>query len=86
MAQTFQFYDERAKEAANEAASATLDNVRDRALRSEKAWRGMADQALKIEEDRAQAEIDRAERRETERLAQEERREEAERMVSAEQA
>ncbi|GAA0272802.1 hypothetical protein GCM10009127_11510 [Alteraurantiacibacter aestuarii] len=83
MAQTFQFYDDRANEASAEAASATLDNVRERALRSEKAWRGMADQALKIEEDRAQAERDRAERREAEKQAEAEKREQAEQMILA---
>jgi len=69
MSQTFEFYDARAREAAAEADGATLVNVRERALRSEKAWRGMADQAQKIAVDRAQAERDRAERREAERLA-----------------
>jgi hypothetical protein len=52
MAQTFEFYDERAREAAAEADKAQLDNVRERALRSEKAWRSMADQALKTAKDR----------------------------------
>ena len=55
MAQNFDFYDERAREAAREANAATLDNVRDRALRSEKAWRVMADRALTIEQDRIDA-------------------------------
>jgi len=69
MAQTYEFYDERAKEAAAEATTATLDNVRERALRSEKAWRSMADQALKVSQDRARSEAERAARRETEAAA-----------------
>lgn len=63
MAQTFEFYNARAKEAAAEAEQATLDNVRERALRSEKAWRSMAEQARKVEVDREKAEQARAERR-----------------------
>lgn len=35
----------RAAEARADAESATLDNVRDRCLRSEAAWRGMAERA-----------------------------------------
>lgn len=66
MAQTFEFYDARAKEAAQEAVVATLDNVRERALRSAKVWRGMADQAKKVEEDRAKAVREKADRREAE--------------------
>ena len=69
MAQTFEFYDERAKEAAAEAKTATLENVRERALRSEKAWRSMADQARKVAHDRQQAEAERAARREIEAAA-----------------
>lgn len=66
MSQTFTFYDARAQESAAEAEAATLDRVRERALRSEKTWRGLADKAKKMEEDRAKAEADRAERRERE--------------------
>lgn len=53
MSQTFEFYDERAKTAAAEAEAAMLDNVRDRALRSEAAWRQLATRAQKTERDRA---------------------------------
>lgn len=53
MSQTFEFYDERAKTAAAEAEAAMLDNVRDRALRSEAAWRQLANRAQKTERDRA---------------------------------
>jgi hypothetical protein len=63
MSQTYDFYDQRAKAAEAEAKQAVLDNVRDRELRSAKAWREMADRALMIEAERAKAEIYRAERR-----------------------
>ena len=63
MSQTFEFYDARAKEAAAEAEQATLDNVRERNLRAEKTWRGLADQARKVLRDREKAEVERAERR-----------------------
>lgn len=63
MAQTYEFYDERAKESAAEAKTAMLDNVRDRALRSEKAWRAMADQAQRSAQEREKAEAERAARR-----------------------
>ena len=63
MSQTFDFYDARAREAAAEAESAQLIMVRERALRAEKTWRGLANQARKIERDRAKAEEIRAERR-----------------------
>ena len=66
MSTTYEFYDARAKEAAAEAAVATLDNVRERALRSESAWRGMAEQALKTAEARVVAEGERLARREAE--------------------
>ena len=52
MTATAEFYEERADEAAAEAEAATLQNVRDRALRSEGAWRGMADRAKKITHER----------------------------------
>ena len=63
MSQTYDFYDQRAKAAQAEADQAVLDNVRDRELRSAKAWREMANRALLIEAERAKAEIYRAERR-----------------------
>ena len=55
MSQTFEFYDARAKEAAADAQEATLDRVRERALRSEAAWRQMATRAQVIEAERAKA-------------------------------
>ena len=63
MSQTFEFYDARAKEAALEAKQATLDNVRDRNLRAEKTWRGLATQARKVKRDREKAELEREARR-----------------------
>lgn len=69
MAQTYEFYCERADEAATLAAKATLENVRERELRSEKTWRGLAEQARKTIAEREKAEIARAERRAAEGLA-----------------
>lgn len=71
MSQTFEFYDARAKEAATEAAQATLDNVRERNLRAEKTWRGLAEQARKTLAERVKVERERTERRaaEAEELA-----------------
>jgi len=63
MSQTFDFFDERARAAESAAETAALDNVRERELRSAKAWREMADRALLIEAERARAEVYRAERR-----------------------
>lgn len=63
MAQTYEFYCERANEAAALADRATLDNVRERELRSEKTWRGLAEQARNTAEERVKADTVRAERR-----------------------
>ena len=60
MSQTFDFYDARANEASAEAASATLDNVRERNLRAAKTWRGLADQARKVMTDRLRTEREKA--------------------------
>ena len=49
---TREFYLARAEDAAKEAAAATLDNVRERARRSEAAWRSMAARMAGIEEQR----------------------------------
>ena len=62
MAQTYEFYCERADEAAALAEKATLDNVRERELRSEKTWRGLAEQARKTAVQRVKAENERAEK------------------------
>ena len=62
MSQSFEFYDARADEAAREASEATLDNVRSRNLRAEATWRGLANQALKLQRTREKAVRERAER------------------------
>ncbi len=59
MALSYEFLVERAEQAAKEAAGALLDNVRDRALRSEKAWRAMAEQLREVAEGRERVRIER---------------------------
>jgi Xaa-Pro aminopeptidase len=59
MALSYEFLIERAEQAATEAASALLDNVRDRALRSEKAWRAMAEQLREVTNNREIARLER---------------------------
>lgn len=66
MAQTYEFYTERADAAAKAAKEAQLANVRDRELRSEKTWRGLAEQARKTALEREKADAERAARREAE--------------------
>ena len=61
MSQTFEFYDSRAREAAKEARDATLENVRQRSLRAEKTWRGLAEHARAVAEERAKIVQDKAE-------------------------
>lgn len=61
MAFTLDFCEARAREAAEAASNAALSNVRDRELRSEAAWRAMADQLLQVEKKRQQREAERAE-------------------------
>jgi len=68
MSQTFEFYDARAREAAVDAQEAKLDRVRERALRSEAAWRQMAVRAQVIESERAKAADARAEQKAAEQL------------------
>lgn len=63
MSQTFDFYDKQAKAAEAAAEHAQLANVRERELRSAKAWREMADRALVMEAERGKAEAYRAARR-----------------------
>jgi hypothetical protein len=55
MALSYEFLIERAEQAAKEAAGSLLDNVKERALRSEKAWRTMAGQVLEVARNREQA-------------------------------
>ncbi len=49
MSITSEFYLARAEESARDAAASLLDNVRDRCLRSEAAWRSMADRLARGE-------------------------------------
>jgi hypothetical protein len=49
MSQQYDFYVARAAEARADADAATLDNVRNRCLRSEAAWRDMADRAARTD-------------------------------------
>ena len=63
MSQTYEFYAERAKEAAGEAAAATLDNVRERHERAEKTWAALAEQARKVKADRIKTEQTKAAQR-----------------------
>ena len=53
---SFEFYTARAQEAALEAQAATLENVRQRSLRAEKSWRGLAEMAQMVTFERAKAE------------------------------
>ncbi len=48
MALSYEFLIERAEQAAQEAACSVLENVRERALRSEMAWRTMVNQVLEV--------------------------------------
>lgn len=63
MADTYETLTERADVAAAAAARATLDNVRDRELRSEKVWRVLAEQTRARIEQREIQERESAERR-----------------------
>ncbi|WEK46690.1 MAG: hypothetical protein P0Y56_17050 [Candidatus Andeanibacterium colombiense] len=55
MSFTYDFCLTRAREEATTAEKATLDNVRDRALRSEAAWMEMANRELQIQAVREKA-------------------------------
>ena len=52
MAESYQVCSERADAAAAAARDAKLDNVRERELRAEKTWRGLATQAKAVDEQR----------------------------------
>lgn len=71
MADTFKFYSERADAAAEAAKKATLENVRDRELRAEKTWRGLANQAQAVATQREKVEREKAEKRAEEAAAAE---------------
>ncbi|MBD3728576.1 MAG: hypothetical protein IE933_02610 [Sphingomonadales bacterium] len=60
---TYKFYCERAEAAASAAENATLENVRDRELRSEKTWRGLAERARASNIQREKAEREKAQQR-----------------------
>ncbi|MCJ2179529.1 hypothetical protein [Novosphingobium album (ex Hu et al. 2023)] len=60
MAFSLDFCEARAREAAEAGSNAVLDNVRDRELRSEAAWRSMADQLEQVEKNRRQREDEKA--------------------------
>ena len=60
MSATSEFYTARANESAKEAEKATLDNVRERCLRSEAAWRAMADRLTRAEAMRASQAVEKA--------------------------
>ncbi len=70
MAQSYEFYIERADAASAAAKKAELDNVRDRELRAEKTWRGLAEQARKTAHEREKADAARVARREAEAEAE----------------
>jgi len=57
-----QFCLARAAEARHDAETATLDNVRDRCLRSEAAWTEMASRAARTERLRIKTEAEKASR------------------------
>ena len=63
MYQSFEFYTARAQEAALEADTATLDNVKQRNLRAEKSWTRLAELARKVANDREKAKQAKAETR-----------------------
>lgn len=83
MAQTYEFYRDRADAASAAAEKATLANVRDRELRAAKTWRGLAEQARKTANEREKAVAIRNARREAEeQLAQDETAQDAEAQTS----
>jgi len=57
---TREFYEARAAECERDAAAATLDNVRDRALRSQAAWLEMAGRIARTDALRAKTEAAKA--------------------------
>ena len=64
-----EFYLQRAKEARATARAATLDNVRDRWLRSEATWTEMAARTLRAEKMRAKLIAEKASEREAAKAA-----------------
>lgn len=60
MSVTSDFYLARAADCAREARETDLSNVRDRCLRSEAAWRTMAERVLRNETSRSRQEAEKA--------------------------
>ena len=60
MSQSYEFYAARASEAAAEAKTATLDNVRDSALRAQATFQALADQARAVTRRREKLDNDKA--------------------------
>lgn len=65
MAHTVESCEARASEAAAEASSTQLENVRERALRSEAAWRLIASRLLDVQRERETIKVERALREQT---------------------
>lgn len=63
MSLSYEFLVARAEQAGQEAAGALLENVRERSLRSEKAWQAMANQVLEVTRRRDLAQLERNLRR-----------------------
>jgi hypothetical protein len=57
---TREFYETRAADCARDAAAATLDNVRERSLRAEKAWLDMAQRIARSDALRAKSAAEKA--------------------------
>ena len=66
MAESYEFCCERADAAAAAAERANLDNVRDREIRAEKTWRGLAEQARRVKLDREKSQREKEESRDRE--------------------
>ncbi|SMQ69635.1 hypothetical protein SAMN06297468_1822 [Altererythrobacter xiamenensis] len=64
MADSYEFYCERADAAKAAAEGANLDNVRERELRAEKTWRGLAEQARKVKQAQERSRQEKEEARE----------------------
>ena len=62
MAESYEFCCERTDAAAAAAKSATLDNVREREIRAEKTWRGLAEKARKVKLDKEKTEREKEEK------------------------
>lgn len=66
MSATVDFYLTRAEESAKAASDTKLSNVRERCLRSEAAWRTMAERLMRTEAKKQQDAADKAKLREEE--------------------